>query len=195
MPITLSELAMMTLRDPAGAARLLLGLGLGRDVLWPALILVAALNALVFALSGMIFDPALPLPTFLTTPLIYFVFVFMGLALTVYGLFFVGRAFGGKASLEDVMVVVTWLQALRFAVQLVVFVASLVLPALAALLVLVAAFVALYIFVHFINEAHRLGSIGRAIVVLIASAFAIAFGLSILISLLVGPFTGASGYV
>ena len=52
------QLAVLSIRDPAQAAVALLAMRPGRDVLWPALLLAAALNTLVFSLS----DILLPAP-------------------------------------------------------------------------------------------------------------------------------------
>ncbi len=153
------------------------------------------LNTLIFVLSGMLVPGPSPLPAMLSSPVIYFAIVAGGLVLTVYAILWTGRAFGGQGALEEILVLIVWLQSLRVLVQVAVLVLVLTVPLLSALLVFAAALIGLYMLVHFIDQAHRFDSPGRAIGVLIASVLAIVLGLSVLLSLLAGPILGVSSHV
>lgn len=189
------QLAVVSVTDPAAAARALIALRPPREALWTALVLVAVLNTLIFVLSGMLVPGPSPLPAMLSSPVIYFAIVAGGLVLTVYAIFWTGRAFGGQGALEDILVLIVWMQSLRVLVQVAALVLVLTAPLLSALLVFAAALIGLYMLVHFIDQAHRFGSPGRAIGVLIASVLAIVLGLSVLLSLLAGPILGVSSHV
>ena len=63
-------------------------------------------------------------------------------------------------------------------------------PALAVLLNMVALVYGLYILAHFIKEAHQLESLLRAAGVIFAALFAIAFSLSLVLSLTGGSQLG-----
>jgi hypothetical protein len=56
------------------------------------------------------------------------------------------------------------------------------LPALAGILMIAASLIGIWIMAHFVNEAHRLDSLGRAFGVLIAAFLAMVLGVSALLS-------------
>lgn len=188
-------LVVLSVRNPAEGARVLMGLNLPGRALWTALALVAVLNTILFTLSNILFPGPTPLPEVLTAPTVYLAVVFGGLALTVYSIFWVGRMLGGQGALADILVLIVWLQALRVAVQAVALVLMLVVPLLSGLLVLAAGLIGVWMMVHFVNEAHRLNSLGRAVGVLVASLLAIVVGLSVLLSLVAGPIVGSTPHV
>lgn len=190
------SLAVLSVTRPAEAAQQLMSLELSREVLWLALALAVVLNTTIHALSGLIFGPiTMPLAGLPDSVVAYAALVGVGLLLTIFAIYRVGRMLGGQGSFDDVMVLMVWMQFLRVAVQAAALVLAMTIPILSALLVLAATFIGLFIFLHFIDQAHRLGSLMRAAGVMIASIFAIAISLLILLSLLGGPMTGASPYV
>lgn len=191
----LRELAILSIKDPAMGAKTVLSMPLPREALWTALVLVAVLNAALFTVSNILVPGPTPFPGIFTVPLIYCAVVAGGLVLTVYALFWIGRALGGSGSLEDIMQVIVWLQALRVVAQLAVLVFLVTVPVLSALLVFAVSLYGLYMLLHFINQAHQLDSMARAAGVLIASLLAIVLGLTLLISLFGGSIVGSAPYV
>lgn len=189
------DLVKTSIIDPALAARTLLAARLPQNALWIGLSLVAVMNTLVFVLTNTLVPGPSPLPGAFDTPIVYLVIVFGGLTATVYALFIAGRFLGGKGSFADVMAIVVWMQALRLLVQIAALVLLLIMPLLSALLIFAAALYGLFIMLHFVNQAHQLDSLGRAAGVIIASAFGIAVGLTLLLTLLGGMFSGSLGYV
>lgn len=180
----LRELVILSLRDPAQAARVVLGMSLPREVLWTALMLMAVLNTLIYSLTNMAAPGPSPLPAAFSSPAFYFFFVAGALILIVNAVYWTGRAFGGQASMTDVMAVIVWLQFLRVLVQGLALVLLLTVPLLSALLVLAAILVGLWIFVHFVDQAHRFNSPGKAAGVIVAAFFAMVLGISILLALI-----------
>lgn len=193
----LRQLAVTSVADPAAAARSLMALALPRAALWTALLLVAVLNTILFGLSHILVPAPEPVQMagLFSSPIAYFVLVSGGLVLTIYAIFWTGRLLGGSGALEDVMVLIIWLQGLRVLVQAAALVLLLVLPMLSMLLIFAAALIGLYILLHFVDQAHRLNSLGRSAGVLIASVVAIVVGLSLLLSLIGGPMIGAVPHV
>jgi hypothetical protein len=189
------RLTATTIRTPALAARELLALGLPRSTLWLALILMAALQAFLFGLSDMLIPSSAPLPMVFRSPIAFFTMAVFALVLTVYALHWAGRMLGGQGALEDVMVVIAWMQTLRVGVQLLALVLTLTFPGLALLVVFVATVFGIYILLHFINEAHRLNSLVRAGGVLIVALIVMVLGLSLFLSLIGAPLVGAVSYV
>jgi hypothetical protein len=188
----LQRLAITSLKDPADAARTLLAMQLPTRVLWDLLVLVAIGNTILFYFSNLFFPGPSPLLAMFTAPFVYFLVVSGGLALMAVSICWTGRFMGGKGTLADILVLIVWMQMLRLLVQAVVLVLMFVMPVLSALLVLAVALVGIYVLLHFINQAHRYGSLGRSAVVLILSFLAIVVGLSILLTLIGGPFVGST---
>ncbi|MCR9125925.1 MAG: YIP1 family protein [Rhodobacteraceae bacterium] len=177
-------LVIQSVRDPAAAARFLLALDLPRQTLWMALTLVAVLNTLMFSLSNLVTPTTSPIPGIFDTPIVYLGFVLGGLVLVVLSLFWTGRALGGVGRLEDILVLVVWLQGLRVLVQALVILLMVTFPLLSALVVLAAGVIGLWILAHFVDQAHRFGSLARSAGVLIAGFLAMVLGLSLFLSLI-----------
>lgn len=182
--LNLKDLAVMSVTNPAQAAQILLAQNLRRDVLWLGLALAIVLNTLLFSLSNMMIPGPEGMPLIIQSPMIYAGFVGGGVLATIISIHRVGAMLGGQGSFDDVMVLMVWMQFLRVAVQAVAFVLMLTIPILSFLLVLGASLIGLFIFLHFIDQAHGLGSLMKAAGVLVGSILAIAVVLFILLSLL-----------
>jgi hypothetical protein len=188
----LKDLVILSLRDPAEAARQVIAFDLPRDVLWTALALMAVLNTLLYSATTALVPGPSPMPAIFQTPLAYLLFMGGGLVLVSVALYWTGRSFGGTGSLNDILAVIIWLQFLRVLVQVVSIVLLLTLPLLAALLTLVVAIVGLWIFVHFIDQAHRFGSPLKSVGVIVASFIGMVMGLSIVLALVGGGILGGA---
>lgn len=190
------DLVVTTITDPAQAARRLLSLNLGRDVLWMALVAAALINTvLLFAPSLILRQPVL-LPSFLGAPLGYAAAVSGGLIAMIWAVYWIGGLMGGAGRLEDVAVALIWLQIVRDLVQVVVLVLQFVLPVGAVALVFAASLYSIYVLLHFINAAHELGSLGRSAGVLVLSILGVIIVMSVLLTLIGGgTFGDPSSYV
>ena len=191
----LTHLVVMTLRTPAEAARVLIGLYLSRQTLWMGLILVAALQTLTLAVMDYFIPSDFPMSALLEMPLALFAASVVGLVLMVFAMHRVGLQMGGHATLNDIIVVMVWLQLLRVAAQIITIGLALIAPFLATLVSFAAGLLALYIIVHFIDQAHQLNSIPWSIAILAISMFITMIGLSVLILLVGAPILGTSAYV
>jgi hypothetical protein len=181
------NLIVASITEPADVARNLVQLGMRRDVLWAALALAAVLNGILIGLSNIVLPGASPFPMIFDNPMVVAGLVFLALAAFITAITWVGQWLGGAGQFEEVMTVLLWLQALRLMMQAITLLLVLIVPLLSALFAFAAGIVALYILVHFINVAHKLESIGKAIVVIVASAIVMVLSLSLLLSLFGGP--------
>lgn len=193
--IDLRNLAMLSVSDPAAAARQLMSMQIPRNILWSALFLVATLNTIIFTISDLLVPGPTPLGSLFSTPFTVFGMVAGGLFLTVYSIFWTGRVMGGKAAVDDIMVLIVWLQFLRLLVQAAVLVLVLTIPLASALLVLVAVVMGLYMLLHFVKQAHQLESLGYAAGIAIVSMLIPVMGLAVLFALFGAPFLGTVGNV
>lgn len=178
------DLVILSVTDPAEAARRILALNPGREGMWTALLLAVVLNTIMYVVSDLVLPPPPPEMAIFDMPAsVYFGLLMVGLIVTGLALHRVGRAFGGGAQFADVMLLLTWLQILRVLALVVVLILALTAPLLSALATMATGLYGLYILLHFIDQAHRLGSLGQAAAVLIASVLAVALGIFVLLQL------------
>ncbi len=177
------QLALLTLRDPTSAASVILGWNLSKEAVWTAIALVSVVITMLSTLSNMIFPVPAPLNAIVGNPFVYFAVAFGGFLATVYAIFWAGRMLGGRGAIDDLMVLLLWLQALRAAAQIAILLCLIIAPVMASFLVLFVAVATLWVFVQFISVGLQLNSLLRAIVVLIIGAAVLIAGLSFLLSL------------
>ncbi|MFP4274875.1 MAG: YIP1 family protein [Paracoccaceae bacterium] len=186
----IGRLALETIRAPRSAAAQLIGLGLPRELLWTALALVVILNALIFTLTNMVSPPPAEMPMVVMEPLPFALLLGAALVASIFALFWVGRGLGGQARLDDLMVLLIWLQSLRVALQLALLVLMPVVPALASLIVLAASILGIWILVNFVDVAQGFDSLLKSLGVLILSTLGMAIALSLVLSLFGGAILG-----
>lgn len=192
--LNLKALTVLTLRAPQEAARQIMALALKRDVLWMALVLIALINAIQFALTfqlGDVTPPAALAPeeqalwgffsAMAQRPLVLTLMLAVSLIISVFALHWVGRMLGGQGALGDVLAVVTWWQYVGFAVGLFVFALSLVSLPLAGMVNLISNIWLLYALSGLLAGVHAfrspLGGLGTIVlsVLLLALGLALAF--------------------
>jgi len=168
------NLARQTLVTPSEAARHLLTLALSREALLLLLALVAVLNTMLTALTELM----LPVPgasTVTAQPLLGNLLTSvaaMGLSIVTFLL--VGRLLGGSARIGQIAILVLWLQLLQVGAQSAVVLVSAVLPFMFLPMTLAIVLFSLYITMHFLNEAHRFGSLGKSFVLIFLSGLVVA---------------------
>ncbi len=193
-------LVVQTLRTPGEAATRLLALNLPRRWLWMAMALMCVLNSIVYSVSLQLSPPSDPaalamIPPAFQSPVLFTMFLFGALVITVFVLQWIGQAMGGKAELGDILVLLTWLQVMRFLFQLSILILSLVSLTLSAVLVLVGSIWAIYILAVFLNTAHRFDNLGKALGVMVLALVSIAVGLTLILGALGAAILGGTGNV
>jgi Yip1 domain len=185
----LAGLMQLTLQDPTRAARELLAEGVPLAARTAGLLLVAVLSALLVSLQiGDGTQAPDPITAFmLGSPFRTAVLQWGFLALSVVLIHRVGRAFGGRGSLPDALLIVVWLQALMLGFQLVQLVVSPILPDLAGLIGLVSFVIYFWLLTHFIAELHGFASRKLVFVGMVATGLAAGFALAVLFILILGP--------
>ncbi|WP_424833630.1 Yip1 family protein [Ruegeria sp.] len=169
----LRNLAVLTITSPAEAARQVLANCPPRDVLWLAFALAVVLNTLVQAASALLFPVVDPELQVLYDPVWQVLFTTAGALLLSIGAFFlIGRLFGGEGSFDGIMALLIWLQYLQVAAQALIFFIVMILPGLFRPLILAMSLFSLYITLHFLNQAHRFGSLGKSFLVILISGVA-----------------------
>lgn len=188
---SIGTLTILSLQNPALAARFVLASGLRRDILWSLLLLVSIANATLVWVSNALTGPTpeqlaqmpIQIPAIIFSPLFAFVFLAGALVITVHVLHWLGAAIGGTGSLANMLAVLVWLQGLRVMAQVVLLVLMLAVPSLAGLFGLAVAILSLWILVHFVNEAAGLDSIFKTVGVLLSAMVGVILGLSFILTI------------
>lgn len=154
---------------------------------------IALAAALVAALGVIFFEGSLLLAPVeggggsllgLSSPIGAFMFQYAMILVTAVVLCYVGRMFGGKAGLTDSLLAVTWLQFVMLLVQILQVAAMILIPPLGMLIFMAALILLVYLLVNFIMEIHGFKNSLAVIAGVIATFFAIALLLSILMAFL-----------
>ena len=183
------SLTQLTLQDPRQATRVLLAEGVPMRARTGGLLLVAVVSAVFASIQLGASPQALdPLSAFmLASPFRAAVVQCLFLALSVVLIHRVGRAFGGKGSFPDALLVVVWLQLLTLAIQVLQLAATLVAPPLAGIIGLGGFVLFLWLMTAFIAELHGFASRGLVFLGMVLSALGAGLILGIVMILILGP--------
>jgi Yip1 domain len=185
----MTQLAVLTLRDPRQATRVLLAEGVPMRARTAGLMLVAVISALLASLQLRLNPQDLdPFSAFmLASPFRAAVVQWGFLALSVLLITRVGRAFGGTGSSPDALLIVVWLQCLTLVLQVLQLVATVVAPPLAGIIGLGGFALFLWLMTHFITELHGFRSRGLVFLGMVMTAIAAGLVIGMVLILLVGP--------
>jgi len=195
----LISLFAQTLRNPREAGHFILNLQLPVQALWIGLSLVSVMTSLVF--SGLMRVGPLPQDQFgeiiagspaYSAPLVFALMQWGRSIATVFVFFWVGRIMGGRGPLEDVLAVLTWLQAVTFVIMVGLLVGGLVLPFLTSLMILAAFVWWVWAVTSLLDVAHGFESMVKSVGVLILSLLGVTIGLSLFFGAVMGLFMGVS---
>lgn len=180
----LKALLLLTLRDPAQVARLLIGLGLPMSTRWMALVLAVSVSGLLAWIAGQIapvpaemrspFSDAVSQPLSMAGMQLAAVVIAAGLMSGV------GRLFGGHGRFEDALLLTVWIEVVLLVIQTLQILLMLILPALASMLGVIAIVLFFWLTVQFTKELHGFISGFKVLVGLFATAIALGFVLSIM---------------
>ena len=153
------------------------------------LLLVAVVSALLASLQvGTDLQGLDPLSAFmLASPFRAALFQWLFLALSVVLIHRVGRAFDGRGSLPDALLIVVWLQLLMLALQLLQLAATLVAPPLSGIIGLAGFALFPWLMTAFIAELHGFRNRGLVFLGMVLTALGTGFVLGIAMILILGP--------
>ncbi|GHE85113.1 YIP1 family protein [Aliiroseovarius zhejiangensis] len=184
-PGYLFGMALQTVPEPRKVARDLFDLNLPRETLWTALALVVVVNAALGVLAGMMFPlDAAQVGSVLSSPVLLGVieasFMF-GLA---WGIYVIGRMFGGQGSLSDAIITVVWMEFIFLMVQALTLLLTVFAPGLAAITMIASIFLFFWVLSHFTTESHGFASTGMVFASILGFMILTVFALSFLLVLL-----------
>lgn len=179
-----TSLAAQSVTAPREVARLLLALPLSREAVGLCLALVLVLNTLVFSLGQLMSGPPPDgMALLLSTPVAFAGLLGGSMIALILSLYWTGRGLGGRASLMQVTLLVTWLQALRVIVQVALLAIVPLMPALGGLVMIAASALGIWILVNFLHVAQETPTLGKAALMLVLSVVGMALGLTLIFSL------------
>ncbi|MDJ0828173.1 MAG: Yip1 family protein [Rhodobacter sp.] len=190
---SLLRLAWDSVRTPRDAARLVMQVGLPRGARWEALLLVVLVSVILGQITTyvMLGQPGVIFGPFLANPVLAGVVQMSLMVIMVFAVFWIGRAMGGIGAFEDAILLIAWMQFVMICVQVVQFAALMVLPAMASLVGLAGFALFFWLLTNFIAELHGFSSLGKVFVMILVSMMGVAFGLSILLSIVGVTIPGA----
>lgn len=184
-PGYLIGMVLQSIPEPRKIARELFALNLDRTTLWQALFLMLVTGAMIGVGSSMMFPPAPELSgTIFAMPLVVASAEAAVAVISVFLIYWLGRAAGGTGRFQDGIVTITWLNFVLLIVQVFVLILSLFAPSMAALLWLFGGFTGFWILSHFIAELHGFSSALRVFLTILLTSFIAVAILSIVLAIL-----------
>ncbi len=185
---TLIAAVRLTLRDPRGAARIIIGMRLPVSVGLAAMALMVVASALLSSLAAMIFPQDLPpeMAAMFSSPfrLAEAQAIVLGVGLMlIHG---VGRMFGGTGRFSDALVLMAWMEALLILLQGLQMLAVLLLPPLASALGFFGIALFLWLLVHFVAELHGFASVLKVFLAVIGTVLVISFAMAFVLAAVMG---------
>ncbi len=173
----LGELAVLTLRNPDAALRVLRGLDLPMAARWTALFLAVVLSRMLGVLLLMVLPVTSgePLAALLTDPMTMAGIEFFGMVLTAFLVTVIGRMFGGHGTFADALLAVAWIELLLGALMAVQLVMLVLLPGTVDLLGIVVGALSIYLTVTMTKALHGFTSLGK--VALVYFGFSLLLGI------------------
>jgi hypothetical protein len=180
------KLVKDSLVQPRVAAREVIGLGLGRDLLIQAAAAVTALGVVLGFVAVRLSSGEVDTVSaaILSNPLVGAALQFGIILLAGFLTFRIGQAFGGVGDLDGSLAIVVWLNAMMLLIQTGQLFLMLVVPPLAGLVAIATVVWALWAFANFVTELHDFQNpffvLGGVILSMIVLFFGIAMILAIL---------------
>lgn len=175
--------AIETVRRPKPAAQYILSLNFPTRLLWQILFVVVIVSVILglgtIMLSvgaGEISNP------YIINPILMAVLQMLALAAMVFATYHIGRLMGGQGTLAGALSLVTWLQLIMVCLQVVQTALVFLMPPVADILGLLGLGLFLWLFTNFIAVLHGFRSLGIVFVMILVSAFGLAFVLGLVLS-------------
>ncbi len=189
MNLTIRNLLAMTWRTITNAregAEEVLSLGIPRQALGLGLATVVVISTAISQAQSVFFQ-AIGAETpegLMGNAIAMGAILFVILVVIAYSIWIVGRFFGGRGTLAEALLIVAWLQFVMIVVQLGQLVAMLLLPPLAALILLAGFILFFWLLTNFVAVVHGFQSRILVFLMMLVTAFVLAFLAGIVLSVL-----------
>lgn len=179
-----SDLLKATLADPREGARRVIALGLPPAARWQALVAVVAVSVLLSHLTARLFGAEDALAGIGAGPFASAA-VLAGFSVVMAGaIHAVGHAFGGRGRFADALILVVWLHAVGFALQVAQLLVMLIVPPLAQLIVIAGIALLFWLLTGFVTELHGFRSRAPVFMVILFALFLLSLALAFILAAL-----------
>ena len=195
MTITLQTLlrnAWDTVRSPREGAAWVMTFQMPRAERWLLLLLITVLSVIMAHISGLLLlsQTDVFMGQILASPFVSTILQMSLLVITVFIIFWMGRAMGGQGGFGDTILLVAWLQFIMGCLQVIQLFAMITIPALGSLLGVVGLVMFFWLLTNFVAELHGFQSLGQVFAMVIVALIGLAFAMSILLTLIGVSITG-----
>ena len=195
MTVTLQTLlrnAWDTVRSPREGAAWVMTFDIPRAERWLLLFLITVLSVILAHISGLLLfsQTDMFMGQILASPFISTILQMSVLVITVFLVFWMGRAMGGQGGFGDTILLVAWLQFIMGCLQVIQLIAMLTIPAFGSLLGVVGLVLFFWLLTNFVAELHGFQSLGQVFAMVIVGVIAIGFCMIFLFALIGVSITG-----
>jgi len=177
--------AFSTIRDPRSGARAVMAIPLSRRQRWEILLLIVVLSAALAQLSVLLTgSPGMAAGPMAATPMTLGLIQLFLLVSMAIGIWFVGAKMGGSGSLDDAIMLVSWLQFIMICLQVLQILALFILPMVSLMIGLGGLILFFWLLVIFISEMHGFKSLTAVFMGVLISIIVFAVLLSISLGVL-----------
>jgi Yip1 domain len=154
-------MVLQTVPEPRKIAREVQGLAFSRSVLWQALLLLLVATTFLGVISSILFpvDPE-AFGVLMADPILTGIAQSAVSVLTVFAIYWIGRALGGTGGFNAALLTVIWLHFVLLVIEIGVLFLGVFAPGLALLLWVMGMVMTFWILSHFIAEMHGFRSAG-----------------------------------
>ncbi|MBD3679330.1 MAG: hypothetical protein HUJ27_13160 [Rhodobacteraceae bacterium] len=170
-PSTILALIAQAPVAPRATAQAVLDMGVPRQALWPMFILVMIASVLLSAVSQVLTPLPAEQAVVWLSPFSMAMIVTGATIAYIAGIWLIGVQFGGNGSFADSLLLMTFLQAVLLAADVVKIVATVISPALGGAVFFVVALMAFWLNINFVDVLHRFGSLLKSFFLILFVSF------------------------
>jgi hypothetical protein len=190
-----AKLIKRTLVDPRGAAKQIIELNIPKPALWNAVFLVVIMSVLLTYGTLIIAGQETGILELAGSPIIFVFYMVAQLVLLVFAMFWVGKALGGTGALDEILVLIVWLQTLWLLAQIVQTVVLVFAPNASTFIGFASIIYGIWIMINFISESHGFPSWVKGALTLMLALIGVIIGIAIILSVIGVSSIGLSSYV
>ncbi len=184
-PGYLLGMALQTIPEPRKIAREIQALRYPRAILWQTFALFLILSTGIGITASVLFPPG---PEFegslLADPIRMGIIEGSILVITIFAIYWVGQAFGGKGRFDEAILTILWLQFIALIVQVVVVVLALFAANLAMMVNVGGIVLTFWVLSHFITEMHGFRSVGLVFAIILLTLMGVIIGLAVIMAII-----------
>lgn len=180
-------LARLTLLAPRQGAKQILTLKISRNTLWQSMALVVSVSVLLAWVNMALAPSDLKFAgeeILSPSPFAFALLLTISMFCMVFGIYLIGRIFGGAGRFDDVLLLVIWLQVVMILLQLFQTVLMLLLPSLAGLAGLLGIGLLAWLLTNFTTVVHGFSSLGKVFLAILGVFFGISYVIVYVLALL-----------